>query len=77
LPFWNTNLYNDSRWLAAAELGRLGETAPWDVRENVEGAATAEVRAERFKIAEEFTVERLLDGARVGSLIARRMARCC
>lgn len=33
LPLWNTALYNDRNWDEAQAFGKLGETAPWDRRE--------------------------------------------
>jgi putative heme-binding domain-containing protein len=76
LPFWNTTLYNDSRWVAARELGRLGETAPWDVRENVaaedvgDADEPQDLPTERFEIDNQFTIQQLLKGEETGSLIA-------
>ncbi|MDA1049592.1 MAG: HEAT repeat domain-containing protein [Planctomycetota bacterium] len=69
LPLWNTGLYNDSRWDAAQVFGKLGETAPWDIREQV-AANEGDVRTERFKIDKEFDVQELLDGEKTGSLIS-------
>lgn len=69
LPFWNTVLYNDGRWAAAAELGKLGETAPWDVRESI-AESEEDAATERFQVADEFVVEQLLGGDDTGSLIA-------
>lgn len=69
LPLWNTALYNDGRWVHAAELGRLGETPPWDVREEVAESERGQ-STERFKIADEFKVEQLIVGDHCGSLIA-------
>jgi hypothetical protein len=68
LPLWNTQLYNDRGWADAQVFGTLGETAPWDRREDV---PMQEVhRSERFQIASDFEVERVLDGDKTGSLIA-------
>lgn len=77
MPFWNTAFYNDRRWGEAVVLGRLGETAPWDTPPP---SATAETEADpeatkrqgRFTVAEEFRVEKVLDGDtdKLGSLIA-------
>lgn len=75
LPLWSAPIYNDARWSAAQAFGPLGETAPWDVREQV---AVEEVPAEapktepqndRFDVADQFQVERLIDSEAVGSLI--------
>ena len=86
LPLWNTSLYNDRGWELARVLGPLGETAPWDRREDpvaqpatpvVAGEqtpATASVaeapRSERFQIADEFEVLPVIQGKELGSLIA-------
>lgn len=68
LPLWNTPLYNDGRWVAANPLGKLGETAPWDIQAGAEVADTT--RNERFTIDREFQVQRLVSGEVTGSLIA-------
>lgn len=79
LPLWYTPVYNDSRWSVAQTFGQLGKTVPWDVEETVAAATeTAEKnnepvevhRNERFKVADEFEVERVIDGEQTGSLIA-------
>ena len=67
-PFWNTMLYNDKRWLDAHEMGQLGETAPWDVREAVT-ESEGDPSTERFKLPDEFEILQVVDG-QVGSLIA-------
>ena len=67
-PFWNTMLYNDERWTAAHELGQLGETAPWDVREAVT-VSEGDPSTERFKLPDEFEIRQVVDG-QIGSLIA-------
>ena len=69
LPLWNTALYNDSRWAAAQVFGKLGETAPWDIREQI-AENEGDVSTERFKIDREFDVQELLDGEQTGSLIS-------
>lgn len=69
LPLWNTGLYNDSRWDGAQVFGKLGETAPWDIREQI-AAGEGNVSTERFKIDKEFDVQELLDGEATGSLIS-------
>src|SRR5688572_25580250 len=33
LPLWNTSLYNDRNWDEAQVFGALGQTAPWDRRD--------------------------------------------
>jgi len=68
LPLWNTTVYNDRRWPSSQSFGLLGETAPWDRKEAV--AKSAVHRSERFRISEEFQVERLIGGKETGSLIA-------
>ncbi|MFO0901822.1 MAG: HEAT repeat domain-containing protein [Pirellulales bacterium] len=68
LPLWDTSIYNDSRWPESRELGRFGETAPWDRKQEV--AATETDKNERFRISDDFTVQRLLDESQTGSLIA-------
>lgn len=69
LPLWNTALYNDSRWADAQEFGQLGETAPWDIREQV-AEAEGNVSTERFQVDKEFDVQELLDDEQTGSLIS-------
>lgn len=69
LPLWNTALYNDSRWSAAQMFGELGETAPWDIREQI-AESEGNVSTERFKIDKQFDVEELLDDEQTGSLIS-------
>jgi len=34
-PLWNTAVYNDNNWPPAQSYGRLGETAPWDRRDEL------------------------------------------
>ena len=68
LPLWNTPLYNDQNWRRAQAFGPLGETIPWDREEGTNREATS--TNERFKIAEAFDVERVLDNDKTGSLIA-------
>ncbi|MEO8494494.1 MAG: HEAT repeat domain-containing protein [Planctomycetota bacterium] len=71
LPLWNTGLYNDSRWDDAQVFGKLGETAPWDIREQVtENEGAGAVSTQRFKIDKEFDVQELLDDSKTGSLIS-------
>ncbi|MEX0818284.1 MAG: HEAT repeat domain-containing protein, partial [Pirellulaceae bacterium] len=69
LPLWNTALYNDNRWDKAQVFGKLGETAPWDIREQV-AANEGNVSTERFKIDKEFDVQELLNDEQTGSLIS-------
>lgn len=68
LPLWNSSIYNDSRWDEAQSFGRLGDTAPWDIREGL--ASDERTNSQRFKVAEGFSVQRLLDESDTGSLIA-------
>ncbi|ADB18335.1 heme-binding protein [Pirellula staleyi DSM 6068] len=68
LPLWNTTIYNDRSWAPARKLGPLGETAPWDRREDVPVAAVE--KSNRFDISDEFEVQQVLDGGATGSLIA-------
>lgn len=37
LPLWNTAIYNDRAWEGAQVFGVLGETAPWDLRDEQAG----------------------------------------
>ncbi|MBC8352701.1 MAG: HEAT repeat domain-containing protein [Planctomycetes bacterium] len=69
LPLWNTALYNDSRWAQAQVFGKLGETAPWDIREQI-AENEGDVSTERFKVDKEFDVQELLDDEQTGSLIS-------
>ncbi|MFN0019021.1 MAG: HEAT repeat domain-containing protein [Pirellulaceae bacterium] len=41
LPLWNTTIYNDRSWAKAQVFGTLGETAPWDRRDEIPVAAVA------------------------------------
>lgn len=70
LPLWNTALYNDGRWEAAQVFGQLGETPPWDVREDAIVENNEQLSTQRFKINDDFEVRELLDGDQTGSLIA-------
>lgn len=73
LPFWNTTLYNDQRWPTAVEMGELGRTPPWDLREDLGDVAAPDepqTQTERFKIDSEFVVTELLGHDKTGSLIA-------
>lgn len=68
LPLWNSAVYNDARWARVQVFGRLGDTAPWDIDE---GVATEERhKSDRFSVASEFAVERVVDPDETGSLIA-------
>jgi putative heme-binding domain-containing protein len=68
LPLWNSPLYNDRRWGFAQSFGRLGDTSPWDLAENV--ASDERERSERFNVPEDFEVRRIIDEDKTGSLIA-------
>ncbi|TWU37578.1 Cytochrome c [Novipirellula aureliae] len=66
---WQTSLYNDHLWGTASSFGVLGDTAPWDVDENVEVATQTDQR-ERFQIQKGFGVQRVLKDEQIGSVIA-------
>jgi putative heme-binding domain-containing protein len=68
VPQWQTAGFNDQRWSAAQEFGSLGETAPWDRREEVARERTSE--NQRFRIDPEFAVEEILSSEITGSLVA-------
>lgn len=70
LPMWNSSLYNDSRWSSSQSFGLLGQTPPWDVREEAVAANDEQPSTQRFKIAEQFEVRELIDAEKTGSLIA-------
>jgi putative heme-binding domain-containing protein len=80
---WHTPLFNDRTWETAQSFGTLGETVPWDrpddgvsddvARDDVASddvASDAVRQGERFRIAPEFEVQRVIDGDATGSLIA-------
>lgn len=64
---WQNITYNDSRWKPAKVYGQLGETAPWDHREEVEATKTSE--HSRFQVNSEFAVDEILGNEVVGSLV--------
>jgi putative heme-binding domain-containing protein len=64
---WTAVGLKDSSWKPAESYGMLGETAPWDRREEVNSSQLSE--NQRFQISQEFVVEEILDTNRVGSLI--------
>lgn len=68
VPQWQTVNFNDSRWKPAQEFGTLGETAPWDRREEVAREETSE--NERFRVGSEFAVQEILGNEATGSLVA-------
>ncbi len=68
-PLWQTAVFNDRSWGIAQSFGKLGDTVPWDRREEV--VATEEHQeSERFQIQTGFSVQRILDDKETGSLIA-------
>ena len=68
LAFWTGALYNDRTWEESQQLGKLGETAPWDHDESI--ADNGAQQPERFHVEKEFEVQRVLDANTTGSLIA-------
>jgi glucose/arabinose dehydrogenase len=68
VPQWQMLSFNDARWAPAQEFGALGETAPWDRREEVTPKETSE--NERFRVGPEFAVQELLGNEKTGSLVA-------
>jgi glucose/arabinose dehydrogenase len=68
LPSWNGTRYDDRDWEPAQTFGPLGETAPWDHEEDVVGDEMH--RSERFRIAREFEVQRVIDAETTGSVLA-------
>ncbi len=67
VPSWQSTAYNDSRWKPAQAYGLLGETAPWDRREEVSPARVSE--NQRFRVSQEFAVDEILGDADTGSLV--------
>jgi len=65
---WNRTGYNDGAWKPAQVFGVLGDTAPWDREENVTSEETH--HNERFHIARDFEVQRVVDAQTTGSLLA-------
>lgn len=65
---WNRVTYDDADWVPAQVFGPLGETAPWDREEDV--ASNETHHSERFHIARDFEVQRVIDAETTGSLIA-------
>lgn len=68
VPQWQTVNFNDARWKPAQEFGTLGETAPWDRREEVAREQTSE--NQRFRVGSEFAVQEILGNEATGSLVA-------
>ncbi len=56
LPLWNTSMYNDRGWAKAQAFGTLGETAPWDRRDEPVAAGAGD---------EEQTVAPIVDKSEV------------
>ena len=69
LPFWNTTIYNDNRWPTATTLGQLGRGTP-ETSNGSDAADVADGPGQRFKVANDFAVEQLIDNEKSGSLIA-------
>jgi putative heme-binding domain-containing protein len=66
---WQTATFNDRSWGRAQSFGQLGNTVPWDRREDV-AVETEHQESERFQIQSGFSVQRILDDEATGSLIA-------
>ncbi len=64
---WAANTTSDSRWKPAQEYGVLGETAPWDRREDISPTQVSE--NQRFRINSEFAVEEIMGDDVTGSLV--------
>lgn len=64
---WSTARVNEAAWKPAQEYGLLGETAPWDRREDVASSQLSE--NQRFRINQEFVVTEVMGPDSVGSLI--------
>ncbi len=67
VPGWQSATYNDGNWKAAQAFGPLGETPPWDRREEVEQKQVSEHA--RFRVSPEFSVDEILGNEVTGSLI--------
>ena len=70
---WNTVVFNDRLWGAAASFGRFGETAPWDrkaVLSKSPSNTDVAPQRERFQIQRGFGVQRVLSDEKTGSVIA-------
>lgn len=64
---WQNQAFNDTSWLPAYALGQLGETSPWDRREEVSPERLSE--NQRFRISREFSVDEILGDDVTGSLV--------
>lgn len=67
VPGWQSTSHNDSSWKPAQVFGQLGETAPWDRREDVSPQRLSE--NQRFRISREFAVDEILGNDLTGSLV--------
>lgn len=62
---WNWPSLNDRNWPAARSLGELGRTAPWN-----DGVRPADgTTAGRFRLPEDFAVERVMSPEETGSVL--------
>jgi putative heme-binding domain-containing protein len=68
-PLWETTLFNDKLWSPAAMFGAFGDTVPWDRDADVVAETQSDQR-ERFQIQKGFGVQRVLNDANIGSVIA-------
>lgn len=66
-PSWQLAGFNDSRWKPAQAFGMLGQTAPWDRREEADPQRLSE--NQRFRIAKNFAVDEILGDDVTGSLV--------
>lgn len=64
---WQRVSFNDSRWKPAQVFGLLGETAPWDRREESNPQRIS--NNQRFRINPEFAVDEILSDDETGSLV--------
>jgi putative heme-binding domain-containing protein len=64
---WQSPNHDDTRWKPAQTFGLLGETAPWDRREEVSPEKVSE--NQRFQIDPEFAVDEILGDDITGSLV--------
>jgi putative heme-binding domain-containing protein len=64
---WQVPTFDDNRWKPAQMYGLLGETAPWDRREEVSPQRVSE--NQRFRVSKEFTVDEIMGDSVTGSLV--------
>ncbi|MCA9130014.1 MAG: HEAT repeat domain-containing protein [Planctomycetales bacterium] len=64
---WQAIAHDDSRWKPSQMFGALGETAPWDRREEVAPQRLSE--NQRFRISNEFAVDQVMGNDETGSLV--------